>query len=170
MSADSRATGRAGLGRVAASLSCGVIFGLGLGVSQMVDPRKVLGFLDLAGAWDPSLAFVMAGALMVTAIGFRFVLRRPAPRLAERLRLSALRSIDARLVAGAAIFGLGWGLAGYCPGPAIASFGLANAEALWFVPAMVAGAGLQRWQARRRSVVRGDAPGSAPALAPAEDG
>ena len=146
-----------------ASLLCGSVFGLGLGVSQMVDPRKVLGFLDVAGAWDPSLAVVMAGALAVTGLGFRFVLRRPAPRLAERFRLSAQRLIDARLVAGAVLFGVGWGLAGYCPGPAIASLGFGNGEALWFVPAMVFGAGLPRWQARRRAAALGGLGGVAPA-------
>ncbi len=133
-----------------ASLLCGVIFGLGLGVSQMVNPHKVLAFLDVTGEWDPSLMFVMGGALLVAGIGFRWVLRRPAPRLAGRFHISALRTLDLPLLAGAAIFGVGWGLAGYCPGPAVASFGFGNAEALWFVPAMLAGAGLQRWQARRR--------------------
>lgn len=139
-----------GRGSLWASLLCGMIFGLGLGVSQMVDPRKVLGFLDLFGAWDASLMFVMGGALLATAIGYRLVLRRPAPRLAERFHLSAQRAVDAPLLGGAALFGIGWGLAGYCPGPAIASLGLGNAEALWFLPAMAAGAGLQRWRARRR--------------------
>jgi len=133
-------------------LLCGLIFGLGLGVSQMVDPRKVLGFLDITGAWDASLMFVMGGALLVAAIGFRAVLRRPAPRFSERFHVSAAGSVDAPLLIGAALFGIGWGLAGYCPGPAIASLGFGNAEALCFLPAMVAGAGLQRWQARRRAM------------------
>ncbi len=132
-------------------LLCGLVFGLGLGVSQMVDPRKVLGFLDIAGAWDPSLMLVMGGALLVAALGFRAVLRRPVPRFGDRFHLSAARAVDAPLLGGAALFGIGWGLAGYCPGPAIASLGFGNAEALWFLPAMVAGAGLQRWQARRRA-------------------
>ncbi len=142
-------TASANHGAAWASLLCGVVFGLGLGVSQMVEPRKVLGFLDVFGAWDPSLMFVMGGALLATAIGYRVVLRRPAPRLAERFQWSPLRRIDAPLLGGAALFGIGWGLAGYCPGPAIASLGFGNAEALWFLPAMAAGAGLQRWQARR---------------------
>lgn len=147
---DSRdSTSRAGLW---AGLLCGLIFGLGLGVSQMVDPRKVLGFLDIAGAWDASLMFVMGGALLVAAIGFRAVLRRPTPRFGERFDLSTARRIDAPLLGGAALFGIGWGLAGYCPGPAIASLGFGNAEALWFLPAMLAGAGLQHWQARRRAM------------------
>ena len=130
-------------------LLCGLVFGLGLGVSQMVDPRKVLGFLDIAGAWDASLMLVMGGALLVAAVGFRVVLRRPSPRFGDRFHLGAARAIDAPLLTGAALFGIGWGLAGYCPGPAIASLGFGNAEALWFLPAMVAGAGLQRWKAQR---------------------
>ena len=166
MAAATSSTVRAGLW---ASLLCGVVFGLGLGVSQLVDPRRVLGFLDVAGAWDPSLALVMAGALAVTALGYRFVLRRPAPRFGQRFHVGALRSIDRPLVAGAALFGLGWGLAGYCPGPAIASLGFANAEALWFVPALVVGAGLQRWQARRRSTAPGAVRGPAPTSAAAEE-
>ncbi len=131
-------------------LLCGMVFGLGLAVAQMTDPRKVLGFLDLAGAWDASLIFVMGGALAVTVPGFRLVLQRGAPRLAGCFHLPAGNTVDAPLLTGAALFGVGWGLAGYCPGPAPASIGLANAEALWFVPAMIAGAGLQRWMARRR--------------------
>jgi uncharacterized membrane protein YedE/YeeE len=143
------ATSRAGLWT---GLLCGLVFGLGLGVSQMVDPRKVLGFLDIAGAWDASLMFVMGGALLVAAIGFRRVLHHPAPRFGDRFHLGTARSIDTPLLGGAALFGIGWGLAGYCPGPVIASLGFGNAEALWFLPAMVAGAGLQRWQARRRAM------------------
>lgn len=131
-------------------LLCGLVFGVGLGVSQMVDPRKVLGFLDIAGAWDPSLMLVMGGALVVAAIGFRVVLRRPTPRFGDRFHFGTPRAIDAPLLSGAALFGIGWGLAGYCPGPVIASLGFGNAEALWFLPAMVAGAGLQRWQMQRR--------------------
>lgn len=158
MAASQHTTSR---GSLWASGLCGIVFGLGLGVSQMVDPRKVLGFLDLAGAWDPSLALVMAGALAVTGLGFGLVLRQAAPRLAQRFRLSALRTIDAKLVGGAALFGVGWGVAGYCPGPVIASLGFGNGEALWFLAAMVLGAGLQRWQARRRAAH--DGPGAAAA-------
>jgi uncharacterized membrane protein YedE/YeeE len=143
---DDVSSSRAGLW---CGLLCGLIFGLGLGVSQMVDPRKVLGFLDITGAWDASLMFVMGGALAVAAIGFRTVLRRPVPRFGDRFHLGTARSIDAPLLSGAALFGIGWGLAGYCPGPAIASLGFGNVEALWFLPAMVVGAGLQRWQVRR---------------------
>jgi hypothetical protein len=109
----------------------------------------VLGFLDVAGAWDASLLFVLGGAVVVAAIGFRLALRRPAPPFDDRFRLPVARPVNADLIAGAAIFGIGWGLGGYCPGPAVASLGFGNAEALWFVPAMLVGAGLQRWQARR---------------------
>ncbi len=136
--------------RALVALLAGAVFGLGLAVAQMIDPRKVLGFLDVAGAWDASLLFVLGGAVVVAAIGFHFVLRRPAPLFEERFHVSTLQAIDARVIIGAAIFGIGWGLGGYCPGPAIASLGFGNAEALWVVPAMLAGAGLQRWQARRR--------------------
>jgi uncharacterized membrane protein YedE/YeeE len=145
-------------GQALVGLLAGTAFGLGLGVSQMVDPRKVLGFLDIAGAWDPSLMFVLGGAVGVTALGFRFVLRRPAPLLGDRFHLSRAVAIDAPLCAGAVLFGIGWGLAGYCPGPAIASLGFANPEALWFLPAMLAGIGLQRWQLRRRKAQRTPTP------------
>jgi hypothetical protein len=141
-------------GHALAGLVAGTVFGLGLGVSQMVDPNKVLAFLDIAGTWDPSLMFVLGGAVAVAALGFRLVQLRPAPWLGDRFHLSSAVAIDAPLLAGAALFGVGWGLAGYCPGPAIASLGFGNAEALWFLPAMLAGTGLQRWQQRRRMAQR----------------
>lgn len=141
---------RTRLGGLAAALA-GVVFGAGLALAQMVDPRKVLGFLDLAGAWDASLLFVLGGAVLVAAAGFRVVLKRTGPALGDRFHISSWTAIDRPLIVGSALFGIGWGLAGYCPGPAIASLGFGNPEALWFVPAMVAGAGLQRWQAHRRA-------------------
>jgi hypothetical protein len=134
--------------RALVALLVGVVFGVGLALAQMVDPLKVLGFLDVAGAWDASLLFVLGGAVVVAAIGFRLALRRPAPPFDDRFQLPVARPVNAALIAGAAIFGIGWGLGGYCPGPAVASLGFGNAEALWFVPAMLVGAGLQRWQAR----------------------
>ncbi len=140
--------------RALAGLLAGVTFGFGLSIAEMIDPLKVLGFLDLAGTWDASLLFVLGGAVVAAAVGFRFVLRRPAPLFDDRFHISRASLIDAPLVAGAAIFGIGWGLGGYCPGPAIASLGFGNPEALWFVPAMLAGAGLQRWQAQRRGATR----------------
>jgi uncharacterized protein len=121
------------------ALLAGILFGLGLAVSQMINPAKVLGFLDFAGAWDPSLAVVMAGALGVTAVGYRLALRRPAPLLAARFDLPTLREIDRRLLAGAVLFGIGWGLVGYCPGPALAALGFGNPATWLFVAAMLAG-------------------------------
>lgn len=127
-----------------AALLSGALFGLGLAASGMTDARRVLGFLDLFGDFDPTLAFVLGGAVATTVVLFRLVLRRGRPVLASRFRLSSLRHVDGRLLGGAAIFGIGWGLAGYCPGPALAGLGVGSAEALWFVPAMLAGMFLHR--------------------------
>lgn len=137
--------------RLVASLAAGALFGAGLALSGMTDPRLVLAFLDVAGAFDPTLAFVLGGAVAVTVPGYRFVLRRAHPRFDTRFHLPDNRRIDLRLVAGAAIFGIGWGIAGYCPGPAWVALA-AGAKTAWpFVPAMIAGSLLQRWMDRRRS-------------------
>jgi uncharacterized membrane protein YedE/YeeE len=120
------------------------LFGTGLAMSGMTDPRRVLGFLDVFGAFDPTLLFVLGGAVMTTVVLFRCVLRRGNPVLASTFHLSNLRHIDSRLLAGAAIVGVGWGIAGYCPGPALAGLGVASREALWFVPAMIIGMFLHR--------------------------
>lgn len=133
-----------------AALATGVIFGIGLTLAQMTDPRKVLNFLDLAGTWDPSLLLVLGGATGLALVAFRLVLRRPTPLFDARFHLPEVTVVDARLLAGSALFGIGWGLAGYCPGPAFASIGLGNAEALWIVPAMLAGAALQQVLLPRR--------------------
>ena len=117
----------------------GLLFGIGLVVSQMVDPAKVLGFLDVAGAWDPSLALVMAGALAVTALGYRLATWYGRPLAAERFQFPTRIDIDRPLVIGAVLFGLGWGTAGYCPGPAIASLAFGRIEIVIFVMAMLAG-------------------------------
>ena len=127
-----------------AALASGALFGIGLAMSGMTDARRVLGFLDIFGDFDPTLLFVLGAAVTTTAILFRFVLRRGSPVLAGTFHLSNLRHIDNRLLAGAAIFGVGWGIAGYCPGPALAGLGIAAREALWFVPAMIAGMLLHR--------------------------
>lgn len=133
---------------ILATLVSGLLLGTGLVVSGMIDPMKVLNFLDFAaigsGGWDGSLAFVLGGAVVVAFIGYRLVLRRPRPLLADRFDLPTSRSIDARLVGGAAIFGIGWGLVGFCPGPAITSLGLAAPGVLAFVPAMLVGMFLAR--------------------------
>lgn len=120
-------------------LLAGIVFGIGLVVSGMADPAKVLNFLDLAGQWDPSLAFVMGGAVVASFIGYRLVWRRRAPLLMERFEIPSATAIDPRLVAGAATFGIGWGIGGFCPGPALTSLTLAAPGTLVFVPAMLAG-------------------------------
>jgi uncharacterized protein len=117
----------------------GLLFAAGLGVGGMTQPAKVLGFLDVAGRWDPSLAFVMLGAIALHATAMRGILRGRAPLFAVRFALPTRRDIDARLVAGAALFGGGWGLVGYCPGPAVTALGGGVPAAAFFVPAMVAG-------------------------------
>ena len=127
-----------------AALASGALFGLGLAMSGMTDPRRVLGFLDLFGDFDPTLMFVLGGAVTTTMLLFRFVLRRGSPVLADTFHLSSLRHVDRHLLGGAALFGIGWGIAGYCPGPALAGLGIASREALWFVPAMLAGMFLHR--------------------------
>jgi uncharacterized membrane protein YedE/YeeE len=131
------------------SLISGLLFGLGLAVSQMTNPLKVLGFLDFAGSWDPSLAFVMGGAVAVTALCFRPTLKRSRPWFASRFHRPQWTRVDASLMTGAAVFGIGWGLSGYCPGPAIATLFSGNRETWWFLPAMFLGGLLQRWQSRR---------------------
>jgi uncharacterized protein len=119
--------------------AAGLVFGIGLVVSGMADPAKVLNFLDVAGSWDPSLAFVMGGAVLVTFIGYRLVWRRGTPVLMDRFDLPTASRADARLIAGAALFGIGWGIGGFCPGPALTALPLAAPGTLAFVPAMLAG-------------------------------
>lgn len=125
--------------RALAAFSCGLLFGAGLMVSQMSNPAKVFGFLDITGAWDPSLAFVMAGAVAVFAIFYRVALQRPAPLWAPRYRVPEAGKIDLSLVGGAAMFGAGWGLGGFCPGPAIVSAAFGDARVWAFVGSMVLG-------------------------------
>ena len=122
-----------------AALGAGAIFGLGLAVSEMVNPLKVKAFLDVAGDWDPSLTLVMGGAVMVSFIAFRLTLRRPKPILATRFELPTRRNIDRRLVGGAAVFGVGWGLVGLCPGPALSALIYGDVESAIFVVAMLIG-------------------------------
>ena len=133
-----------------ASWLAGVIFGLGLIVSGMADPAKVLGFLDLAGAWDPSLAFVMAGAISVAAVAFGVARERTVSFLGVEMNLPKTRRIDRRLVAGSLMFGIGWGVAGFCPGPGLVALGMGEIKALVFVVAMLAGMGLYEVLERRK--------------------
>lgn len=130
-----------------AGLIAGLIFGLGLVVSGMADPAKVLNFLDIAGTWDPSLAFVMGGAIAVTLPGYALLRRRAAPVFAPRFAWPVRSDIDPRLISGAATFGLGWGLSGFCPGPALTAITLAAPGTLVFVPMMLVGMALARWVA-----------------------
>ncbi|SDZ48957.1 hypothetical protein SAMN05518669_14410 [Variovorax sp. YR634] len=124
---------------VLASLLAGLVFGLGLIVSGMANPAKVLGFLDLSGAWDPSLAFVMAGAIAVGMVAFMLARRRTVSILGAEMRLPSARHIDRRLIAGSLLFGIGWGIAGFCPGPGLVALGMGEVKALVFVAAMLAG-------------------------------
>lgn len=124
---------------LAASFGVGLLFGIGLVVSQMINPAKVLGFLDVAGRWDPSLALVMAAAVAVSSIGYAVARRRGRPALNQQLKVPTRRDIDFRLVAGAAIFGVGWGLIGLCPGPALTALAYGKWEVVLFVVAMAAG-------------------------------
>ncbi len=125
--------------RVTALLS-GLIFGIGLTVSGMVNPAKVQNFMDITGKFDPSLIFVMGGGVVVTIIGYRIVFQRKRPLFADRFHLPTIKAIDARLLGGATLFGIGWGLSGFCPGPAIASLVFGHVESLVFVVAMAFGA------------------------------
>ncbi|WP_029058215.1 DUF6691 family protein [Stappia stellulata] len=125
--------------RIVFSFAIGLVFGIGILVSGMANPAKILNFFDIAGTWDPSLAFVMGGALIVTAIGFRLVLSRSHPLLAGGFSLPTRHDIDVRLLGGAAVFGVGWGIAGFCPGGAVPALGLGRSEPVIFVTALIAG-------------------------------
>ncbi len=121
------------------ALIAGVLFGLGLAVSQMINPNKVLGFLDIAGAWDPSLALVMGGALAVAAIGTLIMRGSDRPLFDVRYYVPERRDLDARLIGGATLFGIGWGIGGYCPGPGLAAMTIGWWEPFVFVVALIAG-------------------------------
>ena len=130
---------------IASAAFAGLIFGMGLALSGMLDPARVLGFLDIAGGqWDPTLVFVLGGAVGVAAIGFGLVRLRTTPFFDERFLIPEATAIDAKLLGGAAMFGVGWGLVGYCPGPAIASIGFAGTPSAIFALAMVGGMLLHR--------------------------
>lgn len=117
----------------------GVVFGTGIVVSGMANPAKVINFFDIAGSWDPSLAFVMGGALIVTAVGYRMVFGRARPLFEGRFVLPTARNLDARLIGGSAVFGVGWGIAGFCPGGALPALGTGRIEVILFVAALLGG-------------------------------
>ncbi|WP_020405978.1 DUF6691 family protein [Hahella ganghwensis] len=126
------------------ALICGTLFGIGLAISGMTDTHKVLGFLDLFGTWDPTLVFVMGGAVVTTFVGFHIVQKQARPAFASSFSLPVNKNIDRPLLIGAALFGIGWGLYGYCPGPAISSLAYLRPESLVFVLAMVTGMWLEK--------------------------
>ena len=132
------------------AFAAGLVFGLGLILSGMTDPAKVLAFLDLAGRWDPSLALVMGGAIAVGLVGFTIARQRSVSLLGSAMKLPTARHIDRRLVAGSLLFGAGWGVAGFCPGPALVAMAMGHPKALLFVAAMLVGMGLFELIDRRR--------------------
>lgn len=135
--------------RILSALVIGLIFGLGIALSGMINPAKVLNFFDLAGTWDPSLAFVMGGALAVAIPGYWVVLRRPAPVMDLRFQLPDTRKIDRRLVLGSATFGVGWGIAGFCPGGALPALGTGRLDVVVFIASLILGLLIARFLQQR---------------------
>ena len=129
---------------LASALGAGFLFGIGLWVSGMANPKKVLGFLDITGDWDASLMLVMAGAVAVTVVTFRIVLNRKKPLIEEKFEVPSRKDVDLPLIAGAALFGIGWGIGGYCPGPAITALSTLSLESVIFVAAMIVGGRIER--------------------------
>lgn len=127
------------MNKVLSALLAGVIFGIGLTLSGMIDPNKVVGFLDVTGNWDPSLMFVLGGAVLTTALAYRFIFAQGKPMFDNNFHLPTALKLDRKLVFGSVLFGIGWGLIGYCPGPAVASIGFRPEEPLIVVVSMLAG-------------------------------
>jgi uncharacterized protein len=144
-----------GVLRILAALGCGCVFGLGLAISGMMNPAKVIGFLDVTGSWDPTLAFVMGGALLVAVPAYRLILGRKRPVLDGEFSLPTKTGLDAPLVLGSALFGVGWGLVGFCPGPAVAAVVTGLPAVLGFVAAMLAGMALHAWISGERPARKG---------------
>jgi uncharacterized membrane protein YedE/YeeE len=137
-------SGRAGA-QSAVALGAGLVFGVGLALAQMTDPRKIVGFLDIAGPWDPSLALVLGGAVGLSLVSFRYILRLPRPVFGERFDLPVSRRwLEPKLLIGSTLFGVGWGISGYCPGPALAQLAAPNAETWVFLPALIVGSLIAR--------------------------
>lgn len=131
--------------RLSVAYLIGLLFGVGISLSGMANPAKVLNFFDVTGTWDPSLAFVMGGAVFITFFGYRLVWKQPAPLLADKFSLPTGNSIDRRLVSGSLVFGIGWGLAGFCPGGALPALGTGTPGVVFFVAALLAGVVLTRF-------------------------
>ncbi|MCX7561313.1 YeeE/YedE family protein [Sulfitobacter sp. F26204] len=136
------------------ALLTGLVFGVGISISGMINPAKVFNFFDIAGTWDPSLAFVMGGAVIVTFLGYRLVWRRQAPLFDDAFQIPNNSSIDARLVGGSAIFGIGWGIAGFCPGAAIPALGTGRWEVVLFLAAVTTGFYARRLMSAEQSKVK----------------
>ena len=134
--------------RLAAALAAGLLFGVGLSLSVMLDPARVRGFLDVAGAWDPSLVFVLGGAVTVSGLGYALARRLPRPAFDGRFHLPETRRVDGALILGAALFGIGWGLSGFCPGPAVAALSTGAVPAAVFVATMLVGMAAHGWITR----------------------
>lgn len=130
--------------KIVFALVTGLIFGLGIAISGMMNPAKVFNFFDVAGTWDPSLAFVMIGAIILTFIGYRIVWRRKSPLFEARFQVPSSKAIDGKLIGGSALFGIGWGIAGFCPGAAIPALGTGRWEVVLFLVAVIAGFYLRR--------------------------
>lgn len=131
--------------RLISAYLIGLLFGVGVTIAGMSNPAKVLNFFDVAGTWDPSLVFVMAGALVVTAIGYRVVMRRPAPSFGGSFQVPTRKDLDLRLISGSAVFGIGWGIAGFCPGGALPALGTGRLDVVLFVVAVVVGIAVARF-------------------------
>ncbi|SOB75273.1 hypothetical protein SAMN04488490_0838 [Marinobacter sp. LV10R510-11A] len=142
-----------------ASLFAGLLFGLGLIVSGMANPEKVLGFLDIAGLWDPSLGFVMGGAVLVGVFAFAIARKRTLSFLGLNMKMPSQSHVDKRLIIGGLLFGIGWGIAGICPGPGLVGLGAGEIKSVVFVASMVAGMGIFELIERKRSSVRSGGPG-----------
>jgi uncharacterized membrane protein YedE/YeeE len=136
----------------------GLLFGAGVTISEMVNPTKVLNFFDFLGAWDPTLIFVVGAGLLVALIGYQIILKREAPLFAPAFRLPASQGIDAKLLIGATLFGIGWGLSGFCPGPAVASLVFGRTESIAFVIAMAAGMILAKQNEKLQGAIGGQTP------------
>jgi uncharacterized membrane protein YedE/YeeE len=136
------------------ALVAGVLFGLGMTVSQMIDPAKVVNFLNIFGQWDPSLAFVMGGGLLVNAIATPLILKREKPLFQDMFRVPAKTEIDARIIGGGVLFGIGWGLAGYCPGPLLTSLSFINMDIFYVVAAYVVGTFATKWVIARMEAAK----------------
>ena len=147
---------------VFSALLAGLVFGFGLIVSGMANPAKVLGFLDLGGAWDPSLALVMGAAVGTGAVAFAAARKRKLSLLGEAMKWPTAEGVDRRLLAGSALFGVGWGLAGFCPGPGLVALGMGEIKALVFVAAMLAGMAIFEWLERGKRSRTGTSPAANP--------